>query len=175
MPLGFSYASKTLQACVSNQYKAPCKISDYRAQRFLSFRGGALLGLWLDLWLDLWLIDLSGARIKLTIKLTINLTIKYLELQPYFTCIFACLALENGPHAAPSSFSRLCPLTFPRGHGAKSAAGCFMPLARLLTHGRRACAPPWGAWAKGGGAKKPGQLDQMDMPCNILRRGGGGG
>ena len=72
MPLGFSYASKTLQACVSNQYKAPCKISDYRAQRFLSFRGGALLGLWLDLWLDLWLIDLSGARIKLTIKLTIN-------------------------------------------------------------------------------------------------------
>jgi hypothetical protein len=54
MPLGFSYASKTLQACVSNQYKAPCKISDYRAQRFLSFRGGALLGLWLDLWLDLW-------------------------------------------------------------------------------------------------------------------------
>jgi hypothetical protein len=35
--------------------------------------------------------------------------------------------------------------------------------------------PPWAREQRAGHAKKPGQMDQMDKPCNILGRGDGGG
>ena len=42
-------------------------------------------------------------------------------------------------------------------------------------HLRERCAPPLGAEPRAGRANKPGQKNQMDKPCNIFRRGGGGG